>query len=233
MLSRRVICRLPYRQQRHFSLASDSTHGTSVTPGRHSFPAKRRCFDRRMAGMESYVLALLGMSETQCKDMFESWRAARHWDTLVCDHCRQTLDETEPVVFAYEEGYGSSAATLHLRCAAAAMPSMARTSRWLHNEPVFACKKQCVHCNREMIFGQRLSGLAKIKNTCTPYCGQQYRLRQRRVQPQEKICVSCKKSFLPRRNDAVTCSHRCRQRVHRQNRKETNQPPASGANDIF
>jgi hypothetical protein len=96
------------------------------------------------------------------------------------------------------------------------VPSMARTNRWLLNEPLFNCTKHCVHCNREMIFGQRLSGLVKIKNTCTPYCGQQHRLRQTRLTPQEKICASCSKSFLPRRNDAVTCSDRCRQRVHRQ-----------------
>jgi hypothetical protein len=154
-------------------------------------------------------------SEADWDDMIESWRAARHWGTLVCGDCDQPLDETEPVVFAYEEGNGSSAVALHLRCADAAMPSMARTNRWVA-EPLFNCKKHCVHCSREMIFGQRLSGLAKIKHSCTPYSGQQHRLRQTRATPQEKICVSCQKSFVPRRNDAVTCSNRCRQRFHRQ-----------------
>jgi hypothetical protein len=163
-----------------------------------------------------YCYALLGITEEEAIAMREARRASRHWGTLVCDDCHQSLNETEPVIFAYEEGNGSSAATLHLRCSDAAMPSMARTNRWLLGEPLFNCTKHCVHCNREMIFGQRLSGLAKIKNTCTPYCGQQHRLRQTRVRPKETICASCQKSFLPPRNDAVTCSSRCRQRVHRQ-----------------
>jgi hypothetical protein len=188
------------------SLSSDSTNGLSVTDAHiaEQYAKYRRC------------LALLGITEEEDRAMTEARRANRHWGTLVCGDCDQSLDETEPVVFAYQEGYGSSAAALHVRCSDAAMPSMARTNRWLANEPVFNCTKHCVHCNRKMIFGQRLSGLVKTKNSCTPHCGQQHRLRQTRLMPHEKICASCEKSFLPRRNDAVTCSNACRQRLHRQ-----------------
>ena len=196
-------------------MAYDSTHGLSVTGGGIRPPPGADASIEEHKAYSQYLNTLLGMTDAEWDDMFESWRAARHWGTLVCDHCRQPLDETELVVFAYEEGYGSGAAALHLRCSEASMPSMARTNRWV-SEPLFNCTKHCVHCNREMIFGQRLGGLAKIKNSCTPYCGQQHRLRQTCVTPQEKICASCQKSFLPRRNDAVTCSNGCRQRLHRQ-----------------
>jgi hypothetical protein len=188
-----------------FSAAVDSTRGLSVTDA---------CIEDLWAKYR-HCLAELGISETEDMTMRETRRANRHWGILVCGHCQQSLDETEPAVFAYEEGY-SSAVALHLRCADAAMPSMTRKNRWLANEPSFNCKKQCVYCYREMIFGQRLGGLVKIKNSCTPYCGQQHRLRQTRVMPQQRPCASCGESFLPRRNDAATCSNACRQRMHRQ-----------------
>jgi hypothetical protein len=207
---------------------ADSTHGPSVTPSDVSDLSAHGLSvtdGEQRSHVDAYIedqwdkyrhaLALLGISVAQSMAMAEARRADRHWGTLVCGDCHQSLDETEPVVFAYQEGYGSSAVALHLRCSDAAMPSMARTNRWVA-EPLFNSKRHCVHCNREMIFGQRLSGLVKIKNSCTPYCGQQHRLRQTRLTPREKICVSCQRSFLPRRNDAATCSNRCRQRMHRQ-----------------
>jgi hypothetical protein len=208
------------------NVAADSVHGLSVTVGGIRPPPSADASIEEHKAHSQYLLALLGMTETEFRDMFESWRANRHWGTLVCVHCQQPLDDTEPVVFAYEEGNGSSAATLHLHCADAAMPSMAQTNRWLKHER-FILQKNCVDCHREMFFGHRLGGLAEIKNSCTPYCGQQHRLRQTRVEPQGISCASCLRSFLPRRRDAITCSNACRQRLHRLRKESSHRQQAA------
>jgi predicted nucleic acid-binding Zn ribbon protein len=39
---------------------------------------------------------------------------------------------------------------------------------------------------------------------------------RRRVRHQQIDCAVCGEPFTPKRNDAVTCSNRCRQKLHRQ-----------------
>jgi hypothetical protein len=176
------------------SLAVESTRGLSVTePDPDSELGKLLATVRKGN-------AQLGISEAQ----FQAWLATPGKPTerrITCAECKEPLNEHEAVVFAHCS-FGSSHIDLHVHCAE---PYESKGRR-----------KQCVHCGRLMIFDGKHYSLSRKKNACTPYCSEQYHLSKTRLTPREKICASCQKSFLPRRNDAVTCSNACRQRLHRQ-----------------
>jgi hypothetical protein len=60
----------------------------------------------------------------------------------------------------------------------------------------------------------------RSRRVCCANCARKvsneyYRLR-RRIKRQERACVVCGQSFVPKRRDALTCSNRCRQRLFRQ-----------------
>jgi hypothetical protein len=55
--------------------------------------------------------------------------------------------------------------------------------------------------------------------------------RKRQQKPQQRTCIVCKDDFTPERSDALTCSHRCRQKAYRDrardNKKQVTISPAS------
>jgi len=78
---------------------------------------------------------------------------------------------------------------------------------------------RCGGCDRPI----RSLGLpVRSRRVCCADCGRKvnneyYRLR-RRVRHQERACAVCGVPFLPTRNDVVTCSNTCRQKLHCQRR---------------
>jgi hypothetical protein len=87
------------------------------------------------------------------------------------------------------------------RCAGCGRPMR----RWLwertrrHSDGQRVC---CDDCRRSMLNAQ-----ARIR---------------RRVRPEPMHCAACGRSFVPTRNDAVTCGNTCRQKLHRQ--RHSSQP---------
>jgi hypothetical protein len=68
------------------------------------------------------------------------------------------------------------------------------------------------------LFGGAAGGL-----TCSADCNRQWHLDEakakRHAARQPKPCAICKKEFMPRRSDAVTCSNACRQALFRAKQK--------------
>jgi hypothetical protein len=86
------------------------------------------------------------------------------------------------------------------RCAACARPMRIYHPSWWCHEPHLTERVCCADC------------LRKANN-------ERARLR-RRVRHDEIVCQRCGGLFVPKRSDAVTCSNRCRQALHRQRHQQ-------------
>jgi hypothetical protein len=115
---------------------------------------------------------------------------------------------------------------VHLECKTESSRALLRLrGRADHNQFAFELngplgqlvRFRCGGCGRPI----RSLGLpVRSRRVCCADCARKvnneyYRLR-RRVRHQERACAVCGVPFLPTRNDAVTCSNSCRQKLHRQ-----------------
>jgi hypothetical protein len=71
----------------------------------------------------------------------------------------------------------------------------------------------CAGCGRLMAY--RLGTAGKTPIACSRQCAVETTKRKRPQQDRRRTCVVCKTSFTPERDDALTCSHRCRQKAYR------------------
>jgi hypothetical protein len=113
------------------------------------------------------------------------------------------------------------------------------TGRWVHKQVVICldCARkgfgfehglgeqyQCQGCGRELRQWQ-----GRLTSRCCKACSRIAKRAQakltRRVHHDERQCEACGQMFIPRRDDAVTCSSRCRQRLYR----SRNLPPLQPA----
>jgi hypothetical protein len=76
---------------------------------------------------------------------------------------------------------------------------------------------RCGGCGRPI---RSLGRPVRSRRVCCADCARkvynEYYPLRRRIKQQERACVVCRKSFLPKRRDALTCGNRCRQRLFRQ-----------------
>jgi len=86
----------------------------------------------------------------------------------------------------------------------------------------------CAGCGRLMVYQLGMPGKTPI--ICSRQCSIDATRRKRRRQ-QQRTCIVCKINFTPERSDALTCSHRCRQKAYRDrardNKKQVIISPAS------
>jgi hypothetical protein len=80
-------------------------------------------------------------------------------------------------------------------------------------------QQPCPACGRPMFFRGCVWRPVACGYECAARAKIAKQLAQRRVEPQPKQCVSCGKSFTPKRADAVTCGNACRQRLFRLNHR--------------
>lgn len=77
-------------------------------------------------------------------------------------------------------------------------------------------RTRCLNCERPIrIYGHSLNA-----RTCCADCQRAVRNERnklrRRVEHAPMICIKCGDPFVPKRADALTCSNRCRQALHRE-----------------
>src|SRR5262249_25673172 len=79
-------------------------------------------------------------------------------------------------------------------------------------------RTRCLNCSRSI----RIYGYSLNARTCCEDCRRAVRLERnkirRRVGPRERQCARCGELFISKRTDALTCSNKCRQALHREER---------------
>jgi hypothetical protein len=76
---------------------------------------------------------------------------------------------------------------------------------------------RCKNCGREIRhwdFSQRLPSTCCAE--CRRLAANKSSRERRRVTHEPIVCAVCGETFTPRRNDASTCSSKCRQKLHRE-----------------
>jgi hypothetical protein len=96
--------------------------------------------------------------------------------------------------------------------------------RDMYNTPRWH-RTRCLNCDRLIrIYGSSRNartgcGDSRNARTCCEGCQRAVRNERnklrRRVRHTSRMCVRCGARFVPKRTDAVTCSNRCRQAMHR------------------
>ncbi len=94
---------------------------------------------------------------------------------------------------------------------------------WLSQERDDVVTQLCGQCERPMVYRFTTSELGRT--FCSDACGRVYHnqsRRERRAEQCEKVCDVCGEEFTATRNDAKTCSPKCRQKAYRRREKEVN-----------
>jgi predicted nucleic acid-binding Zn ribbon protein len=84
-------------------------------------------------------------------------------------------------------------------------------------ENSFAETGHCENCGREIRhwdLSQRLPSACSVE--CRLLAANKRSRERRRVEHETIACVQCGESFTPERDDAKTCSNRCRQKLYRE-----------------
>ena len=150
----------------------------------------------------------------------ELWRQAAQ-DASLCADCFRPLAPAESVTMQrFNIGYPRSN-PIWVRVPVCLLCTLDCVAAWrlpgtagFYDAPRWR-RTRCVNCDRPI--WTRSYGLSA--RTCCADCyrlahNQRNRLRRRVVQ-QAVVCVECKRSFVPRRADARTCSDKCRRAHHR------------------
>jgi RNase P subunit RPR2 len=159
------------------------------------------------------VFALLDAEKRYSAEL----RAEKTPRTL-CAACGKRLRKGEPLVAQQTHGRGLNWAFLCLRCDRKKdLPyrSNLRIEFWYVSDLKRLALHPCPSCERPMYFSRYTDRPVPCSYQCAYRHKIAKQLEHRRVQPTEKICARCQKSFVPKRADAVTCSNRCRQALHR------------------
>jgi hypothetical protein len=185
--------------------------------------AKARAEIKRIAALirtardeQEKVLAVFAVQDAE-KRYFAELRAEKTPRTL-CAACGKRLRKGEPLVAHQLHGRGLNWAFLCLRCDRKRdLPyrSNLRTEFWYVHDLKRLALHACPTCARPMYFSRHIDRPVPCSYQCSYRHKIAKQLEHRRVQPNEKICARCQKSFVPKRDDAVTCSNRCRQALHR------------------
>ena len=77
----------------------------------------------------------------------------------------------------------------------------------------------CAGCGRLMAY--RLGTAGKAPIACSMKCARETTKRKRPQQDRRRICIACGNNFIPKRANAVTCSHRCRQKAYRDRMRDS------------
>jgi hypothetical protein len=80
---------------------------------------------------------------------------------------------------------------------------------------MYSHKDECETCGREVFF---VSGTEHTPTRvfCCDDCKTKGATKSRRSAPHVAVCEVCGEEFTAKRNDAKTCSPKCRQRAYRQ-----------------
>jgi hypothetical protein len=131
----------------------------------------------------------------------------------ICAECGKRLRPGAPVV-AHHKFYR----TWVFFC----LPCDRKQKREIWDRNAYALPEQqqrCPTCARPSYFRDYASRPVACSYQCAYRHKIAQKLERRRVEPQEKICKSCGKSFTPKRADAITCGNACRQRLFRLSQK--------------
>jgi hypothetical protein len=146
------------------------------------------------------------------------WQAAK--SAAICGQCFHRLAASDSVT-----KYGPLTAPICLLCSLTDI----KLRRWrgcdaYHEQPQWH-RTRCLNCGRplriQLPFGRYLENWRPSLNErcCCRDCQRAVRNKRnaerRRVEHQPMTCIECGRSFIPKRDDAVTCSNRCRQAQHR------------------
>jgi hypothetical protein len=94
----------------------------------------------------------------------------------------------------------------------------------------------CAGCGRLMAY--RLGTVGKVPIACSRKCSLEATERKLgRQKDRQQTCVVCQTKFTPERADALTCSHRCRQKAYRERARDskrmvTMSPPSNRHDDV-
>ena len=140
-----------------------------------------------------------------------------------CEYCATKVRAPHTVAFRT----GSTSLLLCASCAQTEARKMHdKTRRW------WTLLGNCLACGNKVY--RSLSVLAASRKspagcTCSLRCARIARLdylKQERHQARKsRLCEVCKKSFVPQRSDAVTCSNACRQSLFRMRHAAQAEPP--------
>jgi len=95
---------------------------------------------------------------------------------------------------------------------------------WLSPERDDVVMQLCAHCERPMVSPLDLSALRRT--FCSDRCKEAYhdQLREeKKAEARKKVCGVCREEFTATRQDAKTCSARCKQKAYRRRKKEVKQ----------
>ena len=128
------------------------------------------------------------------------------YDGRMCAKCNRMLNQTEPA-FKCRTWLTGHTHQLHLVC---------ENCRPDYGE--WSTLTPCAGCGRPMSY--RLGAPGKPPITCCSRCSA-VATKRRNVKPHDRQCIVCKTSFIPKRGDALTCSHRCRQKAYRDRARDS------------
>lgn len=145
-----------------------------------------------------------------------------------CDNCQWELEPRDPVVVWHKQrradiGSGYLQVRGCMQCADAAINEeyaargfgLRRAVRVISGETLHVRHTQCAHCGREIIVATETK--YKGDYTRVVYCSDDCRDTHKMRQP--ITCKVCRKSFIPSRSDAKTCSPACKQKAYRLRRR--------------
>jgi hypothetical protein len=94
-----------------------------------------------------------------------------------------------------------------------------KEKRWIPGQFTFMKPKRCYTCGRMVCYAMKEIKATTRYNVCSWKCrydavNKTFRETHRTIKV-ELTCTVCNKSFIPPRNDAVTCSSACRQKAYR------------------
>jgi hypothetical protein len=138
---------------------------------------------------------------------------------VICSRCQRKLKPNEPMVWR-PPSWCTPAKPVCLRC----YPALSSNQFTYPPASELADLEQrpCETCARTMYLERRHLFHAHSPLTCSYQCNYRRKLKRqlerKRVKHETMKCAGCGEMFEPRRNDANTCSNRCRQKVYRERR---------------
>jgi hypothetical protein len=132
-----------------------------------------------------------------------------------CARCQRRFKPGEPMIWQWRYG----------RSAPLCLPCHRSEHKSKHAERLASLDQQpCATCARPMYFDGYHPFHARRPLTCSYPCGYRrklaHQLERKRVEPATVACAACGEMFTQRRRDALTCSNRCRQALHRRRERD-------------
>src|SRR6516164_2287884 len=165
-------------------------------------------------GEERGVLAFAAVeAERQYRAALRAEKVPR----VTCSCCRRTLKPDEPMVWQWlPSWYYRRSAEVCLRCHRKEHKSE-HASRLAEAE-----QRPCETCGRMMYLDGYHSFHRRRPLTCSYQCNCRRKLKhqseRKRVEHESIKCAGCGEMFTPTRDDAKTCSGKCRQKLYRETR---------------